>query len=201
MRSTDNDRYGPCVADDRDMGPHGCTLYDEPELNDAKPNEAEPSPVDTPLGRAFAERRSTRQGGPVSPEQVAELLRLAGSNPPSPGGFRTIYPVAAFEWHEGELERREADLALSRASGALQGPVPPAVVLLRAKWGPLRDKYGPGAVSLAVRETGVWMAYLGLACVELGLGGCCLGPAAWGEEDLGAFAVFGPVDKEKPRLT
>ena len=158
---------------------------------------------------AIRRRRSVRSGGPLTLAQLARVLHLSSMSPPSAGGFRTIQPYVAIGevegaepgiWHyrreDANLLRVEgleaADSALSRASGAMGSDTcPPAVILLRADWGRLRGKYGANAFALATREAGIWLGLLSLAAVASDAGGCCLGPAGWGEEDMAAFALWG----------
>ena len=167
-----------------------------------------------PLHEIVAARKSTRSGGPITTEHLGGVLHLAGSNAPSAGNFRTIRAVVAAGSVEGlgcglwlydprkhcdSLLHRiggtdDADAALSAAAGAMRADtVPPAVILLKAlDADPLCNKYGANAFALSTREAGVWLGLLSLAVVAAGIGGCCLGPAAWnGGECKAAFALWG----------
>ena len=86
-----------------------------------------------------------------------------------------------------------ADAALSRAAAAQNvAHHPGAVVLLRGEPGRLVPKYPPRSHhALMAREAGVWLGTLGIVATGFDIGGCCLGPAAWGVEDMAAFALWG----------
>lgn len=168
--------------------------------------------VDLPFARqptgtlwsALMDRCSTRSGGPLSLPQVADVLTNTDLAVPSAGSLYAIVPHVAlaepwgvFRFEPDVLHEvaggEAADLALSRAAAAMHTAVfPPAVVLLRGEPSRLEPKYPKRAHhALMAREAGVWLGTLGIVAAGFGIGGCCLGPAAWGEEDMAAFALWG----------
>ena len=157
-------------------------------------------------------RRSARSGGPLLAGALIDVLHLAWLNPPSAGGFRTIKPYVAVGevrdiepgvyLYNGDLKKEQgievADSYLSHAAGAMSAArTPPAVILLRPEWSNLKEKYGANAFALATREAGVWLGILSLVSIASGVGGCCLGPKAWGKDDLAAFALWGQTEERK----
>lgn len=166
-----------------------------------------PRRLTMPLEDALAGRRSRRYGGPLDTGTLATILYHVSTAPPTAGGLYTIHPVIAAGEVEGldELVWSYAPAEhvlylvdeapqglLSRAQAAMGADTPPpAVLALRARWEPLRGRYGEGAAALAPREAGCWLQSAYLAAHAAGAGGCALGPGAWGAEDLAAFALWG----------